>query len=220
MAEDTSPKILVVASPKGGVAKTTTSRNLAVIAAREGLSVATVDLDSQRTLTRWWEKRPDNYAKIEHFKADLADVSDIKNMRGFDLLVVDTPPLVIDEDNNKLKMLTVLVSVSDFVLVPTGQHEEDLVSTASWLQFLKMSNARYGAVLTITTRRTKSFETAKKKLNNLGLLCPVDVPRVEDIPYSHSYGLGVVEIAKAKGGDDYESVWHFTRNQLGIQGAN
>src|SRR3954462_15489991 len=52
-------KWLLVASGKGGSGKTSTSLNLAVFAAHEGLKVVAVDLDRQATLTRWYERRPD-----------------------------------------------------------------------------------------------------------------------------------------------------------------
>jgi Mrp family chromosome partitioning ATPase len=41
---------VVIASPKGGCGKTTLARNLAAAASSEGWSVATADLDMQRTL--------------------------------------------------------------------------------------------------------------------------------------------------------------------------
>lgn len=46
-------KVILCSSAKGGCAKTTTSRNLASLAASHGYRVATIDLDPQETLTRW-----------------------------------------------------------------------------------------------------------------------------------------------------------------------
>lgn len=216
------PKRLVISNLKGGSAKSSTARNLAVIAAVRGLSVVTVDTDQQKTLTRWFENRPASATPIRHFEADLLDVDGLTELRGFDLMVVDTPPLSLRSsdgrnDEGNLRMLNALVSLSDFCLVPCGQHLEDLASTEVWLQFLKTAGAKYGSVLTITSRRTKSFERAKSRLNKISMLCPIDVQRVEDIPYSHEFGLGVVEIAKAKGKDDFEGVWDFVAKNLGFE---
>ena len=50
---------LLTTSPKGGVGKTSASRNIAVAAARDGFRVATLDCDPQGSLTKWWGRRPD-----------------------------------------------------------------------------------------------------------------------------------------------------------------
>jgi chromosome partitioning protein len=55
---------LLISSPKGGTAKTTASRNLAVLAAQEGLHVAAIDFDPQQSLGNWWSKRPKAAASI------------------------------------------------------------------------------------------------------------------------------------------------------------
>src|SRR3954447_9212075 len=52
-------RILLTTSPKGGVGKTGCSRNLAVAAAKSGRTVAVLDLDPQKSLSRWWQKRPE-----------------------------------------------------------------------------------------------------------------------------------------------------------------
>jgi len=59
-------RLLLLSSAKGGSAKTTTARNLAVVAAHSGLAVATIDLDGQETLTNWWARRPDEAPSIQH----------------------------------------------------------------------------------------------------------------------------------------------------------
>src|SRR5689334_14341351 len=64
-------KLLLLSSAKGGSAKTTTARNLAVIAAQAGLRVATIDLDGQESLTRWWKKRPDEAPAIQHYRVPI-----------------------------------------------------------------------------------------------------------------------------------------------------
>ena len=47
-----SAKVILCSSAKGGCAKTTTSRNLASLAASQGYRVATIDFHPQKTLTR------------------------------------------------------------------------------------------------------------------------------------------------------------------------
>jgi chromosome partitioning protein len=50
--------IVLVSSPKGGVGKSTIVKNMAVCAAQAHLRVLAVDLDPQRTLALWGERRP------------------------------------------------------------------------------------------------------------------------------------------------------------------
>src|SRR3712207_660745 len=60
---------LLVSSPKGGTGKTTASRNLAVLAAQDGLRVAAVDFDPQQSLGHWWSRRPKAAAPVMYFEA-------------------------------------------------------------------------------------------------------------------------------------------------------
>ena len=50
-------KTLVIASQKGGVAKTTTTTEMAIAAAEAGLAVAIIDTDPQATSCFWAEAR-------------------------------------------------------------------------------------------------------------------------------------------------------------------
>ena len=69
---------ILVCAPKGGVGKTTISRSLLVCGAHAGLKVHGVDLDPQRGLLNWAERReasrqllPDiDVAGLDH-KADV-----------------------------------------------------------------------------------------------------------------------------------------------------
>jgi chromosome partitioning protein len=74
-------KRLLISSPKGGSGKTNLARNLAVAAAAAGLKVATVDLDRQRTLSKWFGRRSTELIDFPHYQADM----------------IDTPELISDE---------------------------------------------------------------------------------------------------------------------------
>ena len=234
------PKILTVSAAKGGVSKSSTCRNLAVIAARAGLDVALVDVDLQRTLSDWYDIRLKRIAEnpneglveITLFSIKMSDVQEIPNLRGFDTVIVDMPPLVASgemEDDKRLVHLDKLISVSDYVLVPSGQQVEDLTSAQTWMDFLREKGAKFECLLTATNRRTKSFEMAKHRLGQPGAYedppnlrkppypqIPFDIPRLEDIPLSHQCGLGVSEIKRGKGAEDYAAVWNHVRSQIGL----
>ena len=81
-------KIIVVASRKGGVGKTTLAGHLAVMASNGGKTVVMFDEDPQHSLTEWFNSR----------KAEQPLLADIDNLEGIrasgeaDLAIIDTPP--------------------------------------------------------------------------------------------------------------------------------
>ena len=217
------PKRLVIGNSKGGVSKSTTTRNLAVAAAEDGLAVATVDLDTQRSLSDFFSRRPAEAYPIENYTATMFDVADIKDIVGYDIVIIDTPPLVTEgsdanevRNSERLRNLYELLKLADMVLATTLQQHEDITSTEAWMRLLKALGVKSASLLSATTRRSVSFENAKRRLNKVGMVCPIDVPRYEDIPASTLQGLGVCEIRKCKGADDFRGVWQFVKNQLEI----
>ena len=223
------PKFLIVSTPKGGSGKSTAARHLAVAAALlDGLSVATVDLDSQKTLTNWFAVRPEKARQIRHFEASMSAVDDIGGMTGFDLVVVDTPPLTVsavdaedaelaDADEIRVRKLRTLIGFADLVLVPCLQQHDDILSTVPWLHMLRAQGVKYASLLSATNRRALSFEEARRSLCAAGPLCPIDIPRLEDVALAMKQGLTVTEVRKAKGADDWRAVWGYTKTQLGFQ---
>ena len=95
-------KVVLLSSAKGGSAKTTTTRCLASFAAADGLRVAIIDLDEQRTLSKWWQRRSDslpviaNYNEVPLDEAGVA-VTEIAAGGHHDIIFVNTPP----ESNGK-----------------------------------------------------------------------------------------------------------------------
>lgn len=206
-----SVRRLLVTSPKGGVGKTGFSRNLAVSAAVSGLKVATVDLDEQRTLTHWWERRPEELSPIEHFVGNIADAQEILSaVIGFDLVVIDTPTAV----ERYPEEIKALILGADFILIPTQASLDDTESVSRWMQLVTSYGKPAAFVLNRVNRRARSFLDAKRRLNEVGRLCPIEVPQYEDVVGAAEIGVGVVEIRGAKGADDFSGVWTFVRNEM------
>lgn len=204
---------LLVSSPKGGCGKTGLSRNLAVAAALSGLNVGTLDLDKQATLTKWWGRRPEGMSAITHYQAEMVDAESIvRDIVEHDLLIIDTPTAV-EEYPDKIKTL---ILAADFILIPTQQTVDDIESVAAWMRFVRDYGRPAAFVLNRVNRRAKSFLDAKRKLNQEGRLCPIEIPQYEDIPRAGAVGLGVMEIRGAQGGDDVTSVWQYIRSEMGL----
>ena len=210
------PKWLLVASGKGGSGKTSTSLNLSVCAAHDGLRVAMVDLDRQGTLSRWYERRPNEAPALTLWHGPMSDaakaLADIDHLPDIDLVVVDTPPGLDDHpDASRL-----LVARADFVLVPTTQGTADIDSVVEWMKFLKRERANAGFLLNKAQRSHTRYRTAKLRLNRSGALCPVDVRLLDDIEATHDHGVGVMEIRKSRGAEDFAAVWDYVKQQLGM----
>ena len=212
-----SPKVCVVASGKGGSQKTTTSLNLATLAAAEGLKVLLVDTDDQPSLSRWWAKRQkqEGAAHIDLITAPLDDLkrafAEVAKFSNLDLVIVDTPPGL----SNRVRIRE-LIAKADFVLIPTGQDTADLESVSEFMKITQALTVPSAFVLSRTNQRWSDYRLAKHTLMKLGVLCPVDVRDLRDIAATHTYGLGINEFSGARGADDLASVWDFVRRSMSL----
>jgi chromosome partitioning protein len=217
-------KWLVVASGKGGTSKTTTTLNLATVAAASGLRVAVLDTDEQATFSKWHARRETFRGKypeeavpfITLFSRPLGDlekvIHEIEATPGIDLIIVDTPPGL-----EQRLLISKLIRRANFVLVPTSQSTADLESAEEFMAAAIAFGVRAAFLLSRTNQRWGSYRVAKKLLNSAGDLCPVDVRDLRDIEATHDHGLGVNEFGgKAKGGDDIEAVWQYVRKAMEI----
>jgi chromosome partitioning protein len=91
-------KIIAVAINKGGVGKTTTSKNLATSAAAAGFNVLLLDMDSQENSRKWGTRRtkrnPYKILPLVKFTTESSLSEEIERAKnaGCDLVIIDTPP--------------------------------------------------------------------------------------------------------------------------------
>jgi len=212
-------KWLVLGSGKGGSGKTTTALNLAAFAANEGLKVILVDMDTQETLTQWYNRRPEEAPPLVLHTIPLAKAAEAIEYvdreatdAGVDLVIADTPPGI--EDHPKESRL--LVDRADYVLVPTTQGTPDVMSVVEWMGFLRREGVRASFLMNRTQRTYASFREARSTLLKAGQLCPMDVRQLEDIQSTHKFGIGICEIRKARGAEDIEGVWRHIRHEMSL----
>jgi chromosome partitioning protein len=211
----------MLSSPKGGVGKSSISRNLLVSAARAGRSVTGLDLDAQKTLTTWVERRerlrrsapalpavPVVTASLDDWRAGLKQA----RASGADLIVVDTPPSI----ELNVAAITALTASVDLTLVPSLPTQDDVDSTAPWMARLRGGNAKAAFVLNRANARTKSYTAMRVKLLGFGPLCPMEIPTLEEIHTAAGKGLGVLDLTRATSSETFEGLWKYVCLEVGL----
>src|SRR5690242_860792 len=207
------PRILLIATGKGGSSKTTLASSFAAAAAAEGYCVLVVDTDKQRTLSRWFERRPQELPTIACTAAPLSQAADvILSLINYDLIVVDTPPGLDDFETETRQ----LIGLADFVVIPSGSSIFDTESVTEFMGLVDDVGKRGAFVLSKINRRTKQYQVARQRLNLAGRLCPIDVPLSADFEGVIGLGASVLELKGARGAEDIAGVWAFVRKELGL----
>jgi len=129
-----------------------------------------------------------------------------------DLIIVDTPP-AIEAFGGAIRLL---VRRADICLVPSNQGGVDPSVATNWLKFLKREGARAACILNRAKTNSRSFQPTKIELQSAGKLCPFEVRDLEDIKETVTLGVGVVELARANGVDDYRGVWAFVCSEINL----
>ena len=107
-------KTIAVTINKGGAGKTMISRSLATAAARAGLAVLIIDMDTQQNSTSWRRRRPDEeQLPLAQFTTenDLEETLRRARLADCDLVIIDTPP-------GRNTEAPAAVEAADLVLIP------------------------------------------------------------------------------------------------------
>jgi chromosome partitioning protein len=129
-------KIILIASQKGGVGKSTTAVNLAAILAHQGNDVLLVDSDRQASVSEWWAERklnhPDNpkIACIQKY-GELDDtLTDLSNR--YQYVIVD----VTGRDSEEMRSAMI---VADVLLTPVKASQVDINTLPNMCRIVKSS---------------------------------------------------------------------------------
>ena len=121
MPRKKQPHILVIFNGKGGVGKTTTAVNLAAVFS-ETQKVLLVDADSQGS-ANWWANRGDSSPSFDvSSETDPTLLGKLKNIKTYDLIIVDTPPALSSES------LAAVLPIADYLLLPTPPAPMDIAA--------------------------------------------------------------------------------------------
>lgn len=155
--------IISLLNLKGGVGKTTSCIALATAAARDDKDVVVLDADPQGSATFWADNADDNERPLP-FEVNAANPATIKRAaKKFQgdpdkWAFIDCPP------NGTI--LDAAQKASDFVIIPTGTGNADLVKTAETVRTMEANDKLYAVLLTRVLTNTNGFKVAQENLEN------------------------------------------------------
>ena len=167
------PKVLVLASQKGGVGKTSLSAHLAVAAETAGFGpVVLFDTDPQGSLGAWYEDREaDSPVMAKAAKDGLASVLDRMGEGGIRLVVIDTPPALEAAIKDVLRH-------ADFVVIPTQDGMTDLKAIVRTVQMVREVGVPFAFALNFVKMGTRQATEASMFLSKHGPMAGVIAHRM------------------------------------------
>jgi chromosome partitioning protein len=185
--------VITVAQQKGGTGKTTLAANLAAAMASSG-RVALLDIDPQKSLTRWHGIRAAREAATA--KLTFSDVSgwrlaaELDRLkRTHDLVLIDSPPQ-IDTDAR------LAIRGADLVLIPVQPSPPDVWAAEGTLALAAAERRPARVVLNRVPPASKLGETVKADLATRKLpLLHAAIGNRTGFATAFAAGLGVTEAA-------------------------
>lgn len=168
-------KVFTVAQQKGGAGKTTLVAHLAIAWMQLGYKVATVDIDPQGSLTRWFEVRNDatggapgfTHVQITGWRTQ-AEVE--KLARDHDVVVIDSPPHAQTEAR-------IAVRAASLVVAPVQPSPMDLWAVQPTIDLARQEKRRLFLVLNRVPPRARLADELIAKVRDL--VNPPDVELAE-----------------------------------------
>ncbi len=185
--------VITVAQQKGGAGKTTLAAHLAAALAADR-RVALLDIDPQRSLSRWHAlriARANAPAEIHLSQVSgwrlAAELEKLK--RSHDVVLIDSPPQ-IDTDAR------LAIRSADLVVVPVQPSPPDLWAAEGTLKLALAEKRRAVLVLNRTPKASKLRSTVEAEIARQGFrLCSAVLGNRAGFANAFAAGLGVTETA-------------------------
>lgn len=206
-------KTLVIASQKGGVAKTTLTTELAYAATASGLAAAVIDTDPQATSCFWADARGQGDIAISPvFPALLESRLKALEMTGCDLAIIDTPAVSKDTASAAIRH-------ADLVLVPAKPSAFDLKSMMETIEQAVSLKKPYAIILTMCpAQHGPEVNTTIERMAILHHeICPVLIHHYVAYPRAQKHGLTAQELdPEGKAAAEIQQLYTYTLKRLGL----
>lgn len=203
-------KTIVLASQKGGAGKTTLAAHLAVMAGRAGDgSCVLIDTDPQGSLTAWWNGREEETpafapTTLKELSDKLAALAKAK----FKFAIIDTPPAITEA-------IRAVVSLADFVLIPTRPSPHDLRAVGSTVELATGSGRSFAFALTQAKANSKLTVQAMGALSEHGVVASAIIHDRVDFASSMIDGRTVMEIdPRGRSASEIAELWKFCKARM------
>jgi chromosome partitioning protein len=207
-------QIIVLASRKGGVGKTTLAGHIAVQAETSGAGpVAVIDMDEQGSLASWWNARAQ---ETPHFARvgdeGLQRTLDGLRRAGTKLVVIDTPPYATQE-------IGLIVRFADIAVVPVKPSPHDLRAVGETVDVIEAAQKPFVFVINEAPVNGMLTLQAMRTLSKHGRVAAVIKTR-QDFRSTMIKGGTVQEIfPKGKSAAEIAELWSVIDGTLNKQGA-
>ncbi len=207
-------RIIATSINKGGVGKTTTTKNIACAAVQAGLSVLVLDMDTQQNATNWGRRREkqDKPLPLVRFttEQDLPTELERAAKAGCDLVVIDTPP-------GRSSEAMAAVEVADLIIVPFWNDQDCYDGVTKTAALTRRLGKQAVAVFNFATPNSKSHEeTAREVLKAIGLpIAPTVFHRYDIHRLANVEGLTALEFdADSNAAHEITQFWKWLSAQL------
>jgi len=214
-------RVIVVASQKGGVGKTTVAAHLAVHASMAGQGPAVlVDTDPQGSLSEWWDARKDEHERNEDTLAlatsrldDLPTRLAELRRNGAAVAIIDTPPAITASIKR-------VIEIADFVVIPARPSPHDLRAIAATVSLARGAGKPFLFVVNGATPRANITAQAVAALSEHGQVAPVILYQRTDFAASMIDGRTVMETtATGRSAQEIAELWKCVSAQIRMRAA-
>ena len=200
-------KVLTIANRKGGAGKSTCAAHLAIESTNAGFKTILIDMDPQKTLEGWWQKRvEDTPVMLETTAVELHNSIEKLAKQGFDLCIIDTPG-----DSGDFTRAGIIVA--DLVIIPSKPTPPDLSAIGRTISLVEESKKKFAFVITQGIVRTKATLQALSVLSQFGPVAPAPISNRTAYASAMGAGKSASDFDKIAGQEILE-VWEFIRDIL------
>jgi chromosome partitioning protein len=212
-------RVIVVASQKGGVGKTTVTAHLAVHASMVGQGPAVlVDTDPQGSLSEWWDARKDEHERNEDALAlAMTKLDDLPirlaelRRNGAAVAIIDTPPAITAS-------IKQVIEIADLVVIPARPSPHDLRAIAATVNLARGAGKPFLFVVNGAAPRANITAEAVAALSEHGRVAPVILYQRTDFAASMIDGRTVMETnATGRSAQEIAELWRCVSAQMNMR---